>query len=84
KPFLGIAMTNLTRLDFPKMYGSLELERLIMNPGGMFPLTIVSLVVGAVTCAGKLSLLLEYVEETVNTKTMEKIKTKAMDFLLNS
>ncbi|MFX0174014.1 MAG: hypothetical protein ACFE9L_19175, partial [Candidatus Hodarchaeota archaeon] len=84
KPFLGIAMTNLTRLDFPKMYGSLELDRLIMNPGGMFPLAIVNLVVGAVTFAGKLSLLLEYVKETVNTETMEKIRTKAMDFLLNS
>ncbi|MFX0210560.1 MAG: condensation domain-containing protein [Candidatus Hodarchaeota archaeon] len=84
KPFLGIAMTNLTRLDFPKIYESLELDRLIMNPGGMFPLAIVSLVVGAVTCAEKLSLLLEYAEETVDTQTMEKIKEKAMEFLLNS
>jgi hypothetical protein len=54
-----------------------------MNPGGMFPLAIVSLVLGAVTCAGKLSLLLEYAEETVDTKTMEKIKEKAMELLLN-
>ncbi|MHA2248541.1 MAG: condensation domain-containing protein [Candidatus Hodarchaeales archaeon] len=83
KPFLGTAITNLTRLDFPKVYGSLELDRLIMNPGGMFPLALVSLVLGAVTCAGKLSLLLEYVEETVDTKTMEIIKEKAMEFLLN-
>jgi NRPS condensation-like uncharacterized protein len=83
KPFLGTAVTNLTRLDFPKMYGSLELDRLIMNPGGMFPLAIVSLVVGAVTCAGKLSLLLEYAEETVDTKTMEKIKEKGLELLLN-
>ena len=81
KPFLGTAVTNLTRLDFPKKYGSLELDRLIMNPGGMFPLAIVSLVLGAVTCAGKLSLLLEYAEETVDTKTMEKIKEKAMKLL---
>ncbi|MFX0185632.1 MAG: condensation domain-containing protein [Candidatus Hodarchaeota archaeon] len=83
KPFLGTAMTNLTRLDFPKMYGPLELDRLIMNPGGMFPLAIVSLVVGAVTCAGKLSLLLEYAEETIDSKTMGKIKEKALEFLLN-
>jgi NRPS condensation-like uncharacterized protein len=51
KPFLGTAVTNLTRLDFPRMYGTLELDRLIMNPGGGFPLAIVNLVVGAVTCA---------------------------------
>jgi NRPS condensation-like uncharacterized protein len=83
KPILGTAITNLTRLDFPKKYGSLELDRLIMNPGGMFPLAIVSLVVGAVTCAGKLSLLLEYAEETIDTETMEKIKEKALEFLFN-
>ncbi len=83
KPFLGTAMTNLTRLKFPTTYGSLELDRLIMNPGGMFPLALVSLVLGAVTCANKLSLLIEYTQEAVDTKTMEKIRTKAMEFLLN-
>ncbi|MFX0084379.1 MAG: condensation domain-containing protein [Candidatus Hodarchaeota archaeon] len=81
RPLLGIAVTNLTRLDFPKMYGSLELDRLIMNPGGMFPLVLVNFVVGAVTCAGKLSILVEYAEETIDSKTMEKIKEKALDFL---
>jgi hypothetical protein len=83
KPFLGTAVTNLTRLDFPRMYGVLELDRLIMNPGGMFPLAQVELVLGAVTCAGKLSLLVEYVDETIDSKTMEKIKEKALDFLFN-
>ena len=83
KPFIGTAMTNLTRLDFPKKYGSLELDRLIMNPGGMFPLALVSLVLGAVTCTDKLSLLIEYTQQAIDTKTMQKIKTKAMEFLLN-
>ncbi len=82
KPFLGTAVTNLTRLDFPKKYGSLELDRLIMNPGGMFPLAIVSLVLGAVTCAGKLSLLIEFAEKTIDSTTMAKIKEKALSFLL--
>jgi NRPS condensation-like uncharacterized protein len=81
---MGTAVTNLTRLDFPRMYGSLELDRLIMNPGGAYPLALVNLVLGAATCAGKLSLLIEYVEETVDTQTMEKIKDKAMEFLLNA
>jgi hypothetical protein len=69
-------------LDFPTTYGPLELDRLIMNPGGMFPLSLVSLVLGAVTCADKLSLLIEYTQQAIDTETMEKIKTKAMDFLL--
>ncbi len=80
---MGTAVTNLTRLDFPRNYGSLELDRLIMNPGGAYPLALVNLVLGAVTCAGKLSLVLEYAEETVDTRTMERIKDKAMEFLLN-
>ena len=61
----------------------LELDRLIMNPGGAFPLSNVNLVLGAVTCSGKLSLLVEYEERTVDTETMTKIKEKAMEFLLH-
>jgi hypothetical protein len=75
-------VTNLTRMGFPRMYGTLELDRLIMNPGGAFPLANVSLVLGAVTCSGKLSLVLEYAEETVDTRTMRKVRDRAMEFLL--
>jgi NRPS condensation-like uncharacterized protein len=82
EPFLGTAVTNLGRLDFPQIYGKLELDRLIMNPGGMFPLAMVNLVVGAVTCSGKLSLLVEYAEETIDSATVEKIKEEAIGYLL--
>jgi NRPS condensation-like uncharacterized protein len=78
----GPAITNLGRLDFPTTYGSLELDRLIMQPGGAFPLVHVDMVLGAVTSAGKLSLVIEYAEESVDTATMKQIKTKALDFLL--
>jgi hypothetical protein len=78
----GTAVTNLGRLDFPKTYGALELDRLIMQPGGAVPLSNVNLVLGAVTCSGKLSLVVEYAEEAVDTATIEKIKDKAMEFLL--
>mgnify|MGYP001152957787 CR=1 FL=1 len=78
-----ITFTNLTRMDFPRTYGALELDRLIMQPGGAFPLVNVNLVLGAVTCAGKLSLVVEYAEEAVDTQTMREVKDKAMEFLLN-
>jgi NRPS condensation-like uncharacterized protein len=78
----GTAVTNLGRLDFPKTYGALELDRLIFQPGGGFTLSHVNLVLGAVTCSGKLSLIVEYAEEAVDTDTMERIKDKAMEFLL--
>jgi NRPS condensation-like uncharacterized protein len=80
---LGPAITNLGRMDFPKTYGALELDRLIMQPGGAFPLVHVDMVIGAVTCAGKLSLVVEYAEEAVDTITMENIKNNAMAYLLN-
>ena len=79
---LGPAITNLGRMDFPSTYGELELDRLIMQPGGAWPLAHVNLVLGAVTCSGKLSLVVEYAEEAVETQTMEKIKDKAMASLL--
>ncbi len=74
----GTAVTNLGHLDFPKTYGALELDRLIMQPGGGIPLANVNLVLGAVTCSDKLSLVVEYAEEAVDTGSMEKIKDKAL------
>ena len=82
KKLLGPAITNLGRLDFPTTYGALELDRLIIQPGGAFPLVHVDMVLGVATCAGKLSLVIEYAEEAVDTVTMEKIKQKALAFLL--
>ena len=79
---LGPAITNLGRLDFPKTYGALTLDRLIMQPGGAFPLVHVDIVIGALTCSGKLSLVAEYAEEAIDTATMENIKDKAMHYLL--
>ena len=81
--YWGTAVTNLGRLDFPQKYGSLELDRLIMQPGGGIPLANVNLVLGAVTCSDKLSLVVEYAEEAVDTATMEKTKAKAMEYLLS-
>lgn len=81
---LGPAITNLGRLDFPRSYGALQLDRLIMQPGGAFPLVHVDMVIGALTCAGVLSLVIEYAEEAVDTATMQTIKAKAMEMLLEN
>ncbi|MBN1453102.1 MAG: hypothetical protein JW963_18955 [Anaerolineales bacterium] len=77
----GTATTNLGRLDFPKHYGKLELGRLIMQPGGGIPLANANLVLGAVTCAGKLSLVLEYAAEAVEPGVMQQVRAKAMAYL---
>ena len=79
----GTAVTNLGRLDFPKTYGALELDRLIMQPGGGIPLANANMVLGVVTCSGKMSLVVEYAREAVATETMEKVKDQAMKYLLD-
>ena len=83
KLVMGSAITNLTRMPFPRQYGSLELDRLYMNPGGAFPLSNILIVVGVVTCSGKLSMIIEYAEETITTRDVEAIKKKAMQFLFD-
>lgn len=80
---MGTAVTNLTRMDFPRQYGEFELDRLIMNPGGAFPLSNVNMVLGAVTCSGKLSLIIEYDEGAVDTETMNNVKEQALEFLFD-
>ena len=82
--YWGIAVTNLGRLEFPRAYGALELDRLIIQPGGGIPLANANLVLGAVTCCGKLSLVVEYAREAVASATMEQIKDKAMEYLLET
>ncbi len=77
----GTAVTNLGRLDFPQKYGPLELDRLIMQPGGGIPLANANLVLGVVTCSGKLSLVIEYAQEAADVITMEKITNRALELM---
>jgi hypothetical protein len=79
--FKGTAVTNLGRMDFPRRYGALELDRLIIKAGGGFPLATVNLLVGAVTCAGKLSLVVEYVEGNIATGMTERVRDRALELL---
>ena len=61
---------------------AVKLDRLIMKPGGGFPLVNFNLVLGAVTCAGKLSLVIEFVEDNVAVEAMEELRDRALAFLL--
>ncbi len=76
--FPGLAITNLGLLDFPKKYGSLELDRFIFVTSGT---PYIELVIPVVTIAGKLTFTINYLEETTDTTTMEKIKNKVLEYL---
>lgn len=74
----GLAVTNLGQLDYPTKYGSLELDRFIFITSGT---PYIELVIPAVTVAGKLTFTINYLEETTDTPTMERIKNKALEYL---
>jgi hypothetical protein len=82
--FMGTWITNLTRLEFPRRYGTLELDRLILQPGAAYPLSQVELVVGAVTCAGKLSLVMEFADDGQRKSKMKDVRDRAVELLLGS
>ena len=74
----GFAVTNLGRLDFPRFYGDLELERfLIFPPTGP---TIESTIFVATVC-DRLSLILSYVENKIDAKIMLEIRKLLFDYL---
>lgn len=73
-----LAITNLGLLDYPTKYGSLELDRFIFVTSGT---PYIELIIPVVTVAGKLSFTINYLEETTDTETMEKIKTEALRYL---
>ena len=54
-----------------------------MKPGGAFPLVNVNLLLGAATCGGKLSLVVEFVEDNIEMGAMERVKQETVKFLLN-
>lgn len=78
KELPGLAITNLGRLDYPTKYGSLELDRFILVTSGS---PYFELVIPAVTVAGKLTFTINYLEETTDTPTMERIKNKVLEHL---
>ncbi len=84
KKLWGLVITNLGRFQLPTAYGSLELDRLIFQPGSGFPLSHINLVVGAVTFDGKLSLIVEYAREAIDRETVAQIKNKALEFLIQA
>ncbi len=81
----GIAMaqimTNLGKMDFPKKYGDLILENLILMPS-CSPYT--ELVLGVVTHAGSLSITLNHMESTISTEKVLEIKNIANKLLMKA
>ena len=74
----GLAITNLGQLNYPTKYGSLELDRFIFITSGT---PLIELVIPVVTVAGKLTFTINYLEETTDTLTMERIKSEALNYL---
>lgn len=74
----GTIITNLADLNFPETYGPLILERLFFAPatGPDYPL-----VMGVVTTGGRLTLTLNYFEETAASDAMAAVIDRAEQYL---
>jgi NRPS condensation-like uncharacterized protein len=76
----GFAITNLGRLDFPRYYGDLELERfLIFPPTG----PTIETTIFVATVSGKLTLIMAYIESTIHTPIMVQLKESLLQWLLS-
>ncbi len=73
-----LAITNLGQLEYPTKYGSIDLDRFIFITSGT---PFIELVIPVVTVAGKLTFTINYLEESTDTPTMEKIKNKVLKYL---
>ncbi len=78
---MDTAITNLGNLEIDKYYGDLELDSVIMNPGGAFPLAMVQLVVALVTVSGKMSILFEYEKSRFSEEQVRAVMEEALRLL---
>ncbi|MFX1255759.1 MAG: condensation domain-containing protein [Promethearchaeota archaeon] len=75
---INLIVTNLGQMDFPKNYGSLELDSLVLLPGGG---ESSELTVGVVSAAGKLCYTIEHVDHVIDKETGLKINARVMEIL---
>jgi len=78
---MGTAITNLGNLNFSEKFGELQLDSIIMNPGGAFPLTMVEIVASVVTTSKKMTILLEFEENRISQNRAQDIKNQFMKLL---
>lgn len=75
---VGLVLSNLTRLPFPRSYGELELERMMFVGAAT---EAYQKVVGVVTAAGKLSMTISFVEQAIDASSMERFRAAVLDLL---
>ncbi len=74
----SFGVTNLGRLDFPRNYGDFELDRIFLS---VHTALNTEVIIGGATASGKLSLVISYIENTIDDEVMYKIKENMLDIL---
>lgn len=79
--YFGFVLSNLGILDFPRFYGHLELERLLI-----FPPTCptIETTIFAITVCGKLTIVMSYVDHVIDSNTMKKLKKNYLNCLISN
>jgi NRPS condensation-like uncharacterized protein len=75
---VGLVLSNLTRLDFPRQYGQLALDKMMFLGAAT---RSYQKAVGVVTASGKLTMMVSHVEQSVDSRTMADFRTSLLDVL---
>jgi hypothetical protein len=75
---LGLALTNLGKMDIPLQYGELKLESIFFIP----PINLLAeKVVGILTVGGKLRIVLSYLEKNMKTEIAQSLLNRALEII---
>jgi NRPS condensation-like uncharacterized protein len=75
---IGLALTNLGKMDIPLQYGELELESIFFIP----PINLLAeKVVGILTVGGKLRIVLSYLEKNMKTEIAQSLLNRALEII---
>ena len=75
---IGLALTNLGKMDIPQQYGELELESIFFIP----PLNLLSeKVIGILTVGGKLRIVISYLEKYLKSEIAQSLLNRALEII---
>ncbi|MHA1479358.1 MAG: condensation domain-containing protein [Promethearchaeota archaeon] len=75
---IGLALTNLGKMDIPQQYGELELESIFFIP----PLNLLSeKVIGILTVGGKLRIVISYLEKYLKSEIAQSLLYRALEII---
>ncbi|MFX0090988.1 MAG: condensation domain-containing protein [Candidatus Hodarchaeota archaeon] len=75
---IGMALTNLGKMDIPLQYGDLELESILFIPPASL---LAEKVIGVLTVGGKLRIAVTYLEKYLKTEIAQRLLNRTVEII---